>query len=200
MSELAIFYRLVALSKHPCSSQHEARREAKRTWICPGCGSPKPGVKAVDVWIQDRAPRGKPLNILWLGGIGLIHNELLECVDPTVVQRDLYLGKVIGDRGNQIQDWFTFRGRREVIVRGNKQASFRICDVCRRVLYFSMGKQYLSPAPLADATVFETHPGGLLVPEDIYQRVKLKKWRAVGIEKLPVLDEPLDGLGSLPGE
>jgi hypothetical protein len=57
----------------------------------------------------------------------------------------------------------------------------------------------LFPAPPSDATIFETHPGGLLVPEDIYQRVALKKWRMVGIEKLPVLEEPLDGLGTLEG-
>ncbi len=191
-------YELVALTRHPCSLEHPARREADQTWICPGCGSPKPGTLSVNAWIQDRTPRGRPLNIMWDGGIGLVHTSLIECIGPAVAQRDLYLGKVIGTCGDELKDWFTFRGRRSVIVRGTKKCGFRVCDVCRQTLYSSMGKKYLFPAPPEDATIFEARPGGLIVPDDICQRVSARKWGSIGIVELPVLDEPLDGLGVLP--
>ena len=38
---------------------------------------------------------------------------------------------------------------------------------------------------------------GLVVPEHVHARVATKKWRRMGIEKLPVYDEPIDGLGIL---
>jgi hypothetical protein len=192
-----MFYGLVSLTRHPCFLKKEGRAQPSRPWLCLGCGTPKPGIMAVDVSLQDRAPRDKPLNLVWGGGVGLIHQDLIDCIGPEIVKRDLYLGRVTGDRGNEILEWSTFHGRRGVIIRGSKDARCRTCDQCSRPVYSAMGKRYLCPAPPENFTILESDIHGLVVPQDIYERIVVRKWRLLGIEKLPVLDEPLDGLGPL---
>jgi len=121
MSDVPVFFHLHSTTMNPCCDTKDSYAEAQRTWLCPGCGYPKPGVKAVDVWLQDRSPRDKPLNFVYGSGVGLIHKELLDLIGAEIVQRDLYIGRIIGDRGNEVKDWVTFRGRRGVFVRGSKK-------------------------------------------------------------------------------
>ncbi len=182
----------------PCFETKESHAAALGVTICAGCLYPKPGVTTFDVRLQDRAPRDKPLNFVYGYAVGLMHRELLDLIGMQVVQRDLYIGRVTGARGDQLADWVTFRGRRQVIIRGSKDATYRVCPECDRVVYFASGKQYLYPAPPADAMVFGTQHAGLIVGQEVQDRVAAKKWRRLGVEKLPVLDEPLDGLGVLP--
>jgi len=197
MNQSAAFYGLTSVTMNPCFLQKEARLAAMDTWACPGCGCPKSEVCSIDVALQDRSPRDKPLNFVFGSSVGLIHRELLECIDQDVIRSDLHLGRVFGRQGEELPDWVTFRGRREVIIRGSTNAGFRHCEECGRVLYSATGSRYLSPAPPADATVFERQPGALVVPQEIYERVAARNWRRLRIEKLPILDEPLDGLGML---
>jgi hypothetical protein len=196
MSDAPVFFHLRSKTLHPCYATKDSRAEALRTWLCPGCASPKPGVKGIDVWLQERAPRDKPLNLVFGCGIGLIHKELLNLVGHEIVERDLYIGRVMGDRGNEIADWVTFRGRCGVIVRGSKDAANRVCQDCGRNVYFAIGKRYLYPAPPAAATVFQSYHG-LVVPPAVQERVAARKWRMLRMEELPVLEQPTDGLGVL---
>ncbi len=66
------------------------------------------------------------------------------------------------------------------------------------MLYHAIGKRYLYPAPPNDATISESDLAGLVVPADIAARVQAKRWQKLGIEPLPVLEAPTDGLGQLP--
>jgi hypothetical protein len=192
-----MFYALAPLTRHPCFLQKVRRAQPSRPWMCLGCGTTKTGVTGVDVALQDRVPRDKPLNLVWGGGLGLIHQDLIDCIGPEIVKRDLNLGRVVGKAGTEVPGWYTFHGRCGVIIRGSKDAGFRTCDLCGRPVYFAMGKRYLFPAPPQNATIFESHLHGLVVPEFICERIATKQWRRLGIRELPVLDEPLDGFGPL---
>jgi hypothetical protein len=199
MSEMPKFYGLGSNTMNPCFLTHEARDEAQRTYLCRGNPHPKPDITVVDVWLQDRAPRDMPMNFVYSCGVPLVHKELLELLGDDVVRRDLYIGRVFGKGGKEIEDWVTARGRRRVILRGDREASYRLCSECGRTRYSAQGNRYLFPAPPTDATIFESHLFGLVVPRDIYERVAAKKWRRLAITKLPILDPPPDGLGVLPG-
>ncbi len=183
---------------NPCFGTKHWVADALRTWLCPGCHEPKPGRDALDALLQDRSPRDKPLNLVYGCGLGLIHRELLDLLGDDVVKRDLYLGRVIGSGDKQVKDWATFRGRERLIVRGIIDPELRVCEQCKRNVYFARGKHYLFPAPVSDDTVFQSDYWGLIVPPEIHARVPAKKWRRLGIEKLPVLDPPPDGLGVIP--
>jgi hypothetical protein len=199
MSQGITLFHLQSATMHPCFATKQSHAEALQGWLCSGCLDPKPGVHAVDVCLQDRVPRDKPMNLVHGWGVGLIHRELLDLLGDDIVEQDLYIGRIVGARGNVVTDWVTFRGRRGVIVRGSSDdAACRVCDQCGRNIYYAGGKRYLYPAPPCDATIFESHLSGLVVPPKVYERVATKKWRRLGIDKLPVLDQPTDGLGVIP--
>jgi hypothetical protein len=198
MSDTILFFHLFSKTMRPCYETKAGHAEAMRTILCRGCGYPKAGVKAVDVLLQGHSPRDKPLNLLFASGVGLIHRELLDLIGKDVVNRDLYLGQVTDNRGKVLVDWATFRARKKVVVRGSKEAEYRRCPDCGRILYHAAGTRYLFPAPPEGSTVFESDLSGLVVPAAIYERVSQKRWRRLGVDELPVLEEPIDGLGELP--
>jgi hypothetical protein len=198
MNDAPHLYDLGSKTMSSCSLTHETRDEARRSWMCAECLRPKPYVRSVDVWIQDRRPADKPMNFVTGAGPPIVHRELLEVIGADIVGRDLYIGRVFGKGGKEIRDWVTARGRRRVILRGTTGAGYRLCPMCGRTLYSATGAPYLYPAPPADATVFESDLFGIVVPHEIYERAAAKKWRRLDITKLPILDPPPDGLGVLP--
>lgn len=179
-----------------CSMDKVARAEAARTWLCKGCGTPKPGVCAVDLQIQEVRPDPAPLTFVSGCGIALARRDFLEALGSERVQTDLMLGTVTGPSGEVIPDWLTVRGRRRLIVRGSKHVSYRRCEFCGRHVYFAMGTRYLFPAPDLAASIFESDLSLVVIP-DVLKEVSLGRWPKLGIERLKVLHKPKDSLGDL---
>jgi len=198
MNEFTDYFSLRSSTMNACSMTHDARDKARLTWACSDGPHAKPGTEAVDVYLQDPAPRDKPLNFVMFGGITVLHQELLDLLGADNIERDLYIGRVYGRGGKLLNDWVSARGRRHLILRGSREARYRVCAGCGRVLYSAMGKQYLYPAPPTDAAIYESDLLGFVVTHDIAERIAARKWRRISVDPLPVLDEPLDGLGSLP--
>lgn len=199
MTEKCKFFSVETNTMNPCSMTHEARDAAKLTWACPGGPHPKPGTKAIDVWIQGRRPSDKPLNFVMFGGVPVVHRELLAMFGEDNVARDLYIGRVFSESGKEVPDWVTARGRNRLIIRGTADVSYHRCPDCGCIFYFATGNQYLFPRPPRVATIFESDSFGFVVPRDIAERVAAIKWRRMSIEPLPILDPPPDSLGILPG-
>jgi hypothetical protein len=143
------------------------------------------------------SPGDKPLNFVNSCGVPVIHRDLLSLIDDEIVKRDLYIGRVLNEQGNEVRDWCTARGRHQIIVRGSKEAGSRTCEECDRTLYCAMGKRSLFPAPPSDAAIFESDFLGFVVTRNIADRITTRKWRRMYVEPLPVPDEPPDGLGVL---
>ncbi len=179
----------------PCDLTDVAYEHARHTWLCTGCCVPKPGIQAVDVYLQE-TPRDKPLNFVNGCGVNVVFTEFLEKLPQDAVQSDLYLGNVFGPNGKQLTDWRTFRGRRRIIVRGSKKAGHRQCVNCGRDVYFAMGQRFLYPEPPKDVTLIESDLG-LVLPQEIFAKSVIGRWPKLRIDMLPVLDMPRDGLGEL---
>ncbi len=129
--------------------------------------------------------------------LGFIHNELLQLLEKTIVQRDLLLGRVFAEDASCFADWHTFRGRRRQIVRGSKHAGYRVCEECGSTAYSAMGKRYLFPEPPDGVDIFESDLAGLVFRAHLLEHIDLKKYRKLQVDKLHVLDPPPDGLGVL---
>jgi hypothetical protein len=56
-----------------------------------------------------------------------------------------------------------------------------------------MGKFYILSTAPSEALIYESQLQGLIVRNDIAERVRRKKWKELGIRKLPVLATPQDG-------
>jgi len=191
------FIHLHPTGMSPCTLDKSALAQAKETWLCSGCGAPKPSVGSVDVQIQEDRPEDVPLTFVNGCGVILARRDFVDALGQAYVQANLLLGSVTGPAGETMTDWLTVRARHRVIVRGSKNVSHRCCDVCGRHVYFAMGGRYLFPAPPAEASICETDLYGLLVIPDVFDSVALARWPKLGMEKLRVLAQPKDSLGEL---
>lgn len=158
---------------------------------------PKPGVQGVNLTVQERTPENTPLNTVAGTGVGVARKDFLAELGDTAVRKYLFVGRVIGPDGEVFKDWVTFRGKHLIIVRGSKEAGYRICDVCGQPAYFAMGKKYLYPVPPAGVSIFDKFNGGLVVSPEIMERVTLNRWRKLKCVKLPVVSVPKDSLPAL---
>src|SRR5262245_24096117 len=87
-----------------CTLEQDPNAPGTLTWPCPGCGSPKPSVGAVDVDIQERRPRDAPMTFIQGHMIILAHRDLLETLRPEHVKTDLMLGVVRNSAGKVLSD------------------------------------------------------------------------------------------------
>lgn len=191
-----VLYHVRTATNEPCHLTKDVYAEALNSWLCSGCAAPRPGIEAVDVQLSLSPSKDSPLNFVFGASVPIARNGFLFRLPIDVLRRDLYLGKVLNARGKVLDDWVTFRGRRRVIVRGSEHASYRVCDVCGRYVYFAMGKKYLFPAPPSDAVILQGIYG-LVLPKNLFNELHVDDWPGLYVDELPILAEPLDGLGDL---
>jgi hypothetical protein len=197
MSAQNLYVSLSSLSMDPCDLTDDAYAEARSTWLCRGCCLPNLQMRAIDARLE-AMPTDKPLNIVHGCGLPVVYKPFLDRFPSELVRRDLYLGRVWQRDGTESAEWVTFRGRRRVIIRGDKNAGHRTCEICGRDLYFAMGNAYLYPKPPRDAVLLESDLQGLVLPEDHFAQLDIGTWSMLQIQSLPVLDAPRDGFGELP--
>ena len=186
------FYHLHTASMNPCSMSQRAAKAAEETWLCQGCNYPKRKTGKVDVEIQQPSPQDEPLNFVYGFGIPVAKKSFLESFCLDTLKRDLHLGRISLEQGDELDDWITFRGKRSLIVRGTRNTSLRLCNECGRNVYFSMGPRYLFPAPPSDHELFESDLSGLIVSQRLFNSLALHRWPKLVFEKLPVLSAPRD--------
>ncbi|MBP1151324.1 hypothetical protein [Methylocaldum sp. RMAD-M] len=191
-----LFYRLSSTTTESCDITKADYEEARKTWLCLACCSPKPGVREIDVYL-DLYPEDIPLNFINGCGLGIAQKAFLCSLGEDEAQRDLYLGQVYGPDGTRLDKYVSYHSYPQIIVRGNQHVACRRCTECGRTVYFAMGKQYLYPLPPQGKSIYYKGNGGLVVTEELFQRIDVSRWKKLATEALPVLDEPLDGLGDL---
>ncbi len=182
---------------NPCSLEKKFFSYARKTWLCIGCGAPKPSIGELNIQIQEDNPSDVPLTFVSGCGIILARRDLIELFDKEIVRKDLIIGTVSGSTGEILEDWMTIRGHKRLIVRGSKNISYRCCESCGRHVYFAMGTPYLFPTPPSDTSVFESDLYGLIVSKDIVGDISLRKWPKLVVEILNISLQPKDQLGDL---
>lgn len=178
----------------PCALTKTAYLAAQNSWLCSGCGHPRPNTPNIDVTLQEFEVDGQ-LNFVSGCGIPLARTSFLDVFGESRVSRDLYIGRVLGPDGSPLKEWMTFRGKRGLIVRGTRHASHRVCVQCGRNLYFAMHPRYLFPVPADDAELFESDLFGLIVRDCLAATLHISKdFKGILQERLKVLEKPKDGL------
>lgn len=152
---------------------------------------------AVHVRVVPQSLGTATLNFVNGTGVAVARKSFMAALGTDAIENDLFVGRVENERGDQLEDWFTYRGRRRLIIRGSKHVSYRICEVCGKNVYFAMGKRYLYPDPLVNAKLFESHLFGLVIREDVFTQLNVAMWVGVTTERLPVVLRPTDSLGIL---
>ena len=192
-----MYYHVYCPTQNTCTPTQTALDDAMQTWCCDGCSNARPTWQEVDVAIEQPHPRVGPLNFVSGCCVGIVRRDFMTQLGPDIFQRDLYLGRLLGPSGDAVENWVTFRGRRRLIIRGDRHVSHRRCPICKRDIYFALGKPYLYPAPPSDAEVFESNLWGLVVADSVLDRLDTTKHRTLRVEPIPIADTPRDGLAIL---
>ena len=196
---MSVFYKLSSLTMNPCCMAKTVYAQARETWLCTGCASPKPNTEAVDLTLQNKKPDNTPLNLVSGCGVGIARKDFLFSFGEELVRQHLYLGKVFGLNDRPMENWLTFIGRHKIIVRGSKNVALRRCCQCGRNVYFGMRPLYLYPQPQEGVSIFDAGDGILVISSDLVTRINLNQWRKLDCTELPVLQVPNDGVADLKG-
>ena len=189
------FTHLYSNGMSPCSLDKDNYAVATETWLCTGCGAPRPDVGSIDVQIQETLPDDAPLTFVNGCGVILARRDFLDSLPVVDIRSNVTLGTVRGASGTSLDDWSTVRCRSRLIVRGNRNVSYRQCTVCGRHVYFAMGSRYLYPAPLQGCSIFESDLYGLVLAHGPFPQ--LPRWPKVAVDLLRIATRPQDGLGDL---
>jgi hypothetical protein len=173
-------------------------RRACESWNCPGCAGIRPGTEAIDAVIEEKSLGRSALYFIFGYDLGIAHKDFLMALGEHEVQKALFVGRLTSEDTGFFKDWVTFHGKQRIFVRGTTRAQYRQCSVCGRHLYFALGRYYLFPHPPDGQKLFYAGNGGLVVTEDLVERITLNRWRNLSCEKIEVLPKPLDGLPNLP--
>jgi hypothetical protein len=127
-------------------------------------------------------------------GLTVAPRDFLDDLGRDLVERELHVGKVIGD-GTLLPDWLCFHPRQRIIVRGTTRAATRTCGTCGRDVYTAWERDNLCPPPPSHAHLVATTTGGsLVVTGDVLAKIDRAKWKRLKAKRLDVLDQPRDGL------
>lgn len=108
------------------------------------------------------------------------------------ITRYLMLGKVSCASGLELDDYATLWQSGLIRLRGGPSSYCWRCDNCQQVIYNPMGNRYVLRSELTSSPIQLTE-GGLVVHQEVRDRLVKRKWPRVKITKLPVLDHPRDG-------
>ncbi|MBK8631688.1 MAG: hypothetical protein IPN84_16305 [Sphingomonadales bacterium] len=130
--------------------------------------------------------------------VTLIERKLVDLIGEDRIRKNLFVGRVINDRGKELENWMALNGGlQEILVRGTREYGYRTCDGCDRIFYSSQGGRYIFPPPETNGRIYLTNLGGLLLEESSIDRASIPKSRWLGVEVLKADPNPRDGFGNL---
>ena len=180
-------------------SRHKLMRPPYRfdsCW-CPGCkfGVRNRPFKGIPISLLESTPP-QPLACTDCREAFLVHDSLLEVFDCTEWRENVRLGPVLLQDGSVGKDWHSAVFRARKILRGSKNAAFRICPCCGRVVYFAMGRRFICPSE----TDAEIMGGNEMVISESVLTEKRKRWiageKGLAATGIKTTRTPLDGFAS----
>lgn len=182
-----------------CDENQEWYREFKKQYVCE-CKVKKPGAetKAFDVHLVEHPGRAA-LNATMF--VNIARRDFLELFSSEV-KESLNLGDVYLENGELLEAYVSYAGKNHLPIRGSKKSRFfRECLDCGSQVYLPEYPYYVLKRSLRDQILYAAKPlSGLIVAEELIERVDRKEWKGIDIIKIPVLDEPRDGLDHLEDE
>ena len=187
-----VYYHLYSRSIDPIDPCNDWYEESRRTWLCTGCLNPKATITQIDVFLAEN-PHMLPIGFVAGVRVGLMSLGLLREMGEEVVRSCLHIGRVFLASGRASETHVSFRGNPTWVIRGNQQSSHRFCELCGQLVYHPMGERYLVRSGSTDALVAESQFHQLIVSENLFSKVRLKKQSRLAIDHLEVLEEARDG-------
>jgi hypothetical protein len=185
------YYRLDSAAKRPAVADSDWEASYRKMYPC----LHRPwGVanEAMDVVVQDLG-ENVVLNIVSVALITIAREELLDVLRPAA-DKYLRFGRIF-DRAGRPLPSVTLGSRDRLQMRGGPTSTCQFCPRCGIVLYYPMPKWYLLKSDITGQPLYYgSEMTSLIVETSLARKVKKRGWKKLYITKLPVLEEPLDGL------
>jgi len=133
-----------------------------------------------------------------VGTYSLIHRSFAELLTAGVTH-DLVFGRVFLGDGVELKDYATYLGQKPIPIRGTSGSYRRQCKDCGSFIYSAGYSWYVARHALRALELYELDAGRLLVVDEArLKRIDRKRWKGIRIQKLPLVDEPQDGIAEFP--
>ena len=187
-------------SKSGCDPDKMWLKDFNEKYFCSECNNIKPQnlSKIFDVVLM-YPPDRAALNVLFPPWINVARQDFLSLFEEEV-NKYLKLGHVFNDDGKELKDFLTFTSKKRLPIRGNNKSRYRgVCENCGSYNYspktpFNVLKESLFNQPL----YVPWGVRGMVLTEELKNRIDRKKWKGIVIYDLPILDEPRDGFDEIP--
>lgn len=152
----------------------------------------------VDVRLE-RPPFRATLQVPMLPPVGIAKHAFLDLFRDEMEGR-FHLGRVLNARGVPFEKFVSFIGVKPIKVRSGQDAQFQYCEECGAFRYGRGpgGQDYVVRSQLTGQKIYESYPRGLLLDDDLAERIDRNKWKGISYMRVEVRDEPLDGLDIFP--
>jgi len=181
-------------TKSICSPEESWLENIIEKHACTLCKRLYPELRknSIDVWVEEQ-PDISAVNSVHPPRIGIARRDFLHLFTEEVKQY-LKLGEVFDRNGLLIERFATFVSEKHMILRGSEKSRLRICEKCGGYIYTSIYPWYVIKESVFNRSIYESWPlDGLVVTEELKNRIEKGKWKGIYITKLPVVDEPRDG-------
>lgn len=136
-----------------------------------------------------------PLTACEVALVGIIRNDLTDALGESLAKH-VQLGRVFDNNHNLMDKYRSLGSETRFRLRGGLKSTHCRCPVCDQFLYYPMGEWYFLKSDLTGQPIYYGSGlmMGFIVNEEIYQRLRHRKWPRLYIRRLPILDSPRDGL------
>lgn len=187
-------YLIGSSQPNPTIASKEWRRNSSREFLCNECWRVKREIfpKPIDInlcsYQKDDIGGG-----VSHGGVCVYHRDLI--VQIYDYMKDFVFGKCYTEEGDLIPELVTVYSKEYVILRGNRNSDYRICNSCGNVnTYATSGKKYILRSQVKDCQkVYGGVSGFVFIADELVPQLDLSQWKYACLDKVLIRDKPIDG-------
>lgn len=163
---------------------------AKGKYYCCECAAFFQRVDKFDIPVQKICTTITVSTILF-SFANIASHQLFEAIGWDLVKKWLILGNLTNEKGEKIEGFSSYQGKRIAFVRGDRPFPSSNCKHCGIVQHYpSSSKHYLIREEIdPNVPIYVNGIGDLVVSGDIYKKIKDLKLPNLKLRKLPMVDK-----------
>ncbi len=190
---MEFLYLIGSRNPNPTHAANEWLRKSIGDIFCPECRQIKrkiyPGL--IDI-ILEEYDRNDIAGAVDKVGICIYHRDFIAQIFDYM--KDFGFGKCYTEAGDLIPELVTVYSKEYIILRGNKNSDYRICDTCGTVnTYATSGKKYILRYQIKDWKQVYGEGGYLYIADELVPNLDLSQWKYAKLDKVLIRDKPIDG-------
>ena len=115
---------------------------------------------------------------------------------------NFHLGEVRTAENQVVESFQTVVSPNPLVIRGGPKSRWNRCDICGRFRYLPAGDLYVLKRDLTSTNIYDAfvQGEGLVLTPEYRNRIERGQWKGLTIGRVPVLDEPQDGIDEFPDD